>query len=101
MQKQTHLWRYRRTYIVAVLLAICSAVVGFTHHAEAASPRPVVRWKFEANDWVLSLAVAHDGTIFAATWTGGSIYAVNPDGTLKRKLASRNEGGRLAVGADD
>ena len=86
---------------MAVLLAICSAIAGFTNHAEADSPRPIVHWKFEANDWVLSLAVAHDGTIFAATWTGDTIYAVNPDGTLKRKLASCDGGGRLTVGADD
>lgn len=62
--------------------------------------RPTLRWKYTTNDWVLNLAVGRDGTIYASTWTGNSIYALDRDGALKRTFTTGQGVSRLAVGSN-
>jgi len=44
--------------------------------------KPVLKWKFEAEDGVDSApAIGSDGTIYVGTF-GNKFYAFNPDGTI-------------------
>lgn len=65
-----------------------------------ANPGDMV-WKYQTNDVIISSpAVGADGTVYIGSWDG-SLYAMNPDGTLKW---SHPTGGGIysspAVGAD-
>ncbi|SRR5882724_1526757 len=90
----------RRRLIIAALIMALFPIGGFGR-IDASVRRPTLRWKFATDDWVLALAVGRDGIVYAGTWTGNSVYAIHPDGTLKQKLSVGNYGvGDLGVGKD-
>ena len=72
-------------------------------------PQPEIKWKFIADKGIVSsAAIAYDGTIyFGSGWEsgdieGGSIYALNSDGTLKwRYKSERGFFSSPAIGPDN
>ncbi len=90
------------TIISAGLVLFLIAGAGSGRCAEARNRRPKLLWKSaaEKGSGVKGLMVAPDGTIYARTWGGNKIYALAPDGTLRRTLTERGGVGGLAVGND-
>ncbi len=89
--------------LAAVLMVSLFAAAGVSGLAQAGSRRPSLRWKFATDSWIIALAVGHDGTVYAGT-ERGAIYALSPDGTLRRKFSIPRWGWdyvwALAVGND-
>lgn len=75
----------------------------------------IERWKFEAEPIISSPAIAKDGTIYIGSCIScetlrGTLYAINPDGTLKWRFETSNsidsspaiaKDGTIYVGDDD
>ena len=92
----------RRSAVYSILI-LFAAVCGSCGVAEAGN-QPKLLWKLATNDWVIGLAVGHDGAIYGGTWTGAIIYVVAPDGVLRRRVSVGNSPNygvyELAVGND-
>ncbi|NLH49321.1 MAG: PQQ-like beta-propeller repeat protein [Myxococcales bacterium] len=81
---------------------------GYLHAYDAATGKP--RWKFAARDhFYASPAIAADGTIYIGS-ADGTMYAINPDGTLRwsfdtldpiRSSAAVDGDGNLYFGCGD
>jgi hypothetical protein len=62
----------------------------------------VWKWRYyitdNGNSWISSPAIASDGTIYVGSDNG--LYAINPDGTIKWKLAGRSFNTSPAIASD-
>jgi outer membrane protein assembly factor BamB len=84
-----------------LVLVLCLVAGASALPTGARARGPVLRWRVVAStsgDWVLSLAAAPDGTVYAGTWVGKEIHALGPDGALRRTLPAGNGCYALALG---
>jgi hypothetical protein len=84
-----------------VLLSLVLLLVYPTAAGELAKAGPVLRWKVATDpigDYVVTLAVGKDGTIYSGQCWSNSIFVLTPDGTIRQKLSVEKGVHALAVG---